>query len=192
VLTLFWNPRSLDRETVLGRGIALDQYSAPRLVVRRDGALLRDGSPLTTPLLVDATGTVARFAGARRAQQGDGYELWRPAGTPRLELLGEGFWRDGRLDTRSDVRLWPAGTARLRGTLVLGFRADAARRSLLRLSWPGGSADVRLAPGQSQRVRLPIDTARPFTLRIDALAGSMFDGSRRTAGFAAAPVFARS
>src|SRR5205085_10256324 len=97
VSTLFWNPAALDREAIVGRGSALDQYGAPRLTVADDGRLVEGGRALATPLLLDDRGSVTQLVGGARTRV-DGYSLWRPHGTLRLQLLAEGFWSDGRLD----------------------------------------------------------------------------------------------
>jgi hypothetical protein len=184
VLTLFWNPHALTSELRLGHAEALDQYGAGALRVGADGRLLRHGPPVQAPLLFDDRGTIALLSGATRLRM-DGYSLWRPTGTPRLRLLAEGFWSDGRLDAHADVELWP----RRSGTLRLRLRAPAARAERLRLTAPGLARTLTLARGEARELELPVSASKPYLLRIEALSGVRFDGDRSTAGFAATPVF---
>jgi hypothetical protein len=189
-LTLFWNPRAFGEASTLGRGLALDAFGTSRLRIARDGRLLLDRRVLGRPFLLDREGTLVRLSGATRVASVGGFTLWRPAGAPRVRLLAEGFYADGRLAQSADVQLWPDAGGSLAGTLRLTFEGlPTMPAQHLTLSAPGLHRTLDLRPGERKQVALAVRADGPYALRIVARNATGYNGGPLTAGLAATPVF---
>ncbi len=156
---MFWN-RSIDQLARLRGADGPDKFSAPRVVIRRDGALLVEGRPLRRALLLNEYGVTAELSGAVSVSDNGLFELWRPVGTPRLRLLAGGRFYDGWLANSGFVRVWgPAGTLRLR--LALPEQAPSSR---VVFRWQGRSRVVVVEPGSSRLVEFSVPRG-PWTIR---------------------------
>lgn len=162
--TMFWN-RSLTRVLLLRGASPVDVFANPRVRVAPDGTLLLGGRALRGPLLVSNYAVAAAFSGAKRVASGATFDLWRPAGTPRLSLLAGGRYFDGWLAHSGWIMVWPDASASLRGTLHLRlFQPREALPVTLRLSAPGLDEQVTLAPGQSRLVTVQVFTHGLWTV----------------------------
>jgi hypothetical protein len=167
---LFWN-RSVDTVLLLPDAAAPDSFAADRVPVARDGTLRVAGRPVRRPLLVDEWGSLVELRGARAVASAPSYRLWRPTGTPRLALRFEGYFRDGWLAPHGEVSVWPATPAgRLEGAVTLEVTAhpDLSRAATLRVSPPGERPiQLRLVPGTSRRLELPVCARGPWHARFE-------------------------
>jgi Dolichyl-phosphate-mannose-protein mannosyltransferase len=156
---MFWN-RSIDQLVRLRGADGPDMFSAPRVVVRRDGALLVEGRPLRRALLLNEYAVTAELTGAKSVAENGLFELWQPVGTPRLRLLAGGRFYDSWLANSGFVRVWgPAGTLRLE--LSLPERAPTSR---MVFRWQGRERAVVVRPGSSQVVEFAVPRG-PWTIR---------------------------
>ena len=99
---LYWNP-SIQRELLLGTAVPTDVFRAPRLQIRRDGAL----AGVRGDILFHDYGTTGRFANATKVASMGHFTLWRTQGVPRLRLVFEGRFWDGWLSPTGRLRAWP-------------------------------------------------------------------------------------
>jgi hypothetical protein len=156
---MFWN-RSIDQLVRLRGADGPDKFSAPRAVVRRDGALLVEGRPLRRALLLNEYAVTAELSGAESVATNGLFELWRPVGTPRMRMLAGGRFFDGWLANSGFVRVWgSAGTLKLRLALP-----DRAPQSRVVFRWQGRSRTVVVRAGSSQVVEFAVPPG-PWTLR---------------------------
>jgi hypothetical protein len=156
---MFWN-RSVDQLVRLRGADGPDKFSAPRVIVRKDGALLVEGRPLRRALLLNEYGVTAELSGAKSVATNGLFELWRPTGTPRLRLLAGGRFYDGWLANSGFVRVWgPAGTLRLRLALP-----DQAPETRIVFRWEGLRRTVIVRAGSSRVVEFAVPKG-PWTLR---------------------------
>lgn len=156
---MFWN-RSVDQLVRLRGADGPDKFSAPRVVIRRDGALLVEGRPLRRALLLNEYAVTAELTGAESIADNGLFELWRPVGTPRLRMLAGGRFFDGWLANSGFVQVWgPAGTLRLRLALP-----DRAPPSSVVFRWRGLSRTVLVRAGSSRIVEFTVPQG-PWTLR---------------------------
>jgi hypothetical protein len=190
IYTLFWNPHAFGKEATLGRGVALDPFGTTPVTIAPDGRIVLGGQTLAKPFLLDREGTLVQLSGAAQVASAGGYTLWRPVGTPRLRLLAEGFYADGRLAQTADVHLWPDARGKLSGSLLLRFSVlPTMRAEHLTLSAPGFRRTLALRPGQRVRIAVPVRADGPYRVHIVARAATGYDGGPLTAGLAATPVF---
>ena len=136
---MFWN-RSITRLVRLRRADSPDAFAAPRLRVGGDGRLFVDGRRFDGPLLINEYAATAELRGAESVASTRLFELWQPAGRPRLRLLAGGRFFDGWLANSGYVRVW-----------------DSPGRLVLRLALPPGAAKTRLvfrAPGVRRTVEV--------------------------------------
>jgi hypothetical protein len=148
---MFWN-RSITRLVRLRRADSPDVFSAPQVRIRPDGAMLVDGRPLRTGLLMNEYAVTAVLRNARSVASTEVFELWKPLGTPRLRLLAGGRFYDGWLANSGYIRVWDSpGTLRLR--LALPARSPKAR---LVFRAGGARRVVEIAPGQRRVVEFDV------------------------------------
>jgi hypothetical protein len=187
---MFWN-LSLKQLVLLRRSEPLDAFPEPRARITPDGTLLVGGRPLDRPLLVSRYAVATRFRNAVRVRRTPVFDLWRPAGTPKLALFAGGRFYDGWLASSGYVRLWPDDRGHVRGSLRLRLALPKeAAPTRIRFTGHGFERVVRLGPGQALTVRFPISSKQPWTLRFKALSGGGYlsDG-RSVSARAAEPVF---
>jgi hypothetical protein len=92
------------------------------------------------PLLVDSRAAAIDLRGAERVGSSPAYDLWRPAGTPRLATAAFGWYWDGWLGSAGTYIVWrPRVEGRLRfrvtaprttGDSTLTIRVGAERRTI--------------------------------------------------------------
>jgi hypothetical protein len=156
---MFWN-RSTKRLVRLRHAESPDVFSVPQVRIRRDGALLVEGRPLRTALLMNEYAVTAELRGAESVAATPLFELWKPIGTPRLRMLAGGRFFDGWLANSGYVRVWGSpGSLRLR--LSLPDRAPATR---LVFRARGLRRTVEVAPGSTRVVTFEVP-AGVWTLR---------------------------
>jgi hypothetical protein len=136
---MFWN-RSIKRLVRLRKADSPDVFSTPQVRIRPDGAMLVDGKPLRTALLMNEYAVTAVLRGAKSVAATRLFELWKPVGTPRLRLHS-GY-----------VRIWDSpGTLRLR----LGLPTSAPKARLV-FRARGERRIVEVAPGSSRVVKFEV------------------------------------
>jgi hypothetical protein len=123
---LYWNS-SIQRELVLGAGMATDTYPHPAATISRTGALTN----VHGDFLFDGTGSQASFWNAAILASHDEFNhgvsdkrftLFHANGTPRFRLLVENQLSSGWLSPLTHLRAWPAsgsGPTGVRFTLSL-------------------------------------------------------------------------
>jgi hypothetical protein len=161
---LFWNS-SLTRLAFLDQASPIDAFGHPHVTVADDGRLLLGGRTMRGPLAISNFAVRARLTGAVPVANGADYELWRPAGTPRMALFVGGLYQDGWLSPAGHLTVYPAANGRVTGTLRLPLSLPAAtRRTTLRLQGPGVDRRVTVVPGKSIVVTAQVSHRGPWTL----------------------------
>lgn len=187
---LFWN-RTIERAVRLPGADTIDSYPLPKVVVSPNGRILENGRAVEGPLLISTEGSAVRLRGASRVARTPEFELWKPAGIPRLSLLANGHFSDGWLAGTGSVTVWPDDSGRTRGTLRLileGTKKTGAVR--LRFTGPGVDRQVALVPGGRRALAFGVDVPGPFVLHYEADSAA-FDGTRALSARSTVPVFAR-
>ena len=134
----------------------LDAFAVPAgWCVGGDGRLFVDGRRFDGSLLVNEYAATAELRGAESVASTRLFELWRPAGRPRLRLLAGGRFFDGWLANSGYVRVW-----------------DSPGRLVLRLTLPTGAAKTRLV-FRARGVRRAVEVApgAPAMVALDVPAG---------------------
>jgi hypothetical protein len=149
---LFWNT-SVHRLLLLGSP-PLDQFDMKLVRVAPDGRILVDGRTDRRPLLVQTYASSVQMTGVTRVRRDVIFDLYRPAGTPRLRVVAAGRYPDKWLTPRGAVTVWTktAGTLTLVVTMPRGSQVTPmhfnnrlvlvrpGRRTTLRFRVPGGGA----------------------------------------------------
>jgi hypothetical protein len=162
---LFWN-LSLKRAVFLDQASPVDAFGRPRVKAADDGRLLSGGKALTGPLAISNFAVRVKLAGATVVARGADYDLWRPAGTPRMALFVGGLYHDGWLSPAGYLTLYPGSDGRVEGTLRVPLSLPAqTKRTVLRLTGPGFDRRVALDPGQSRVVTVRVSSRGPWKLR---------------------------
>jgi hypothetical protein len=174
---MFWNG-AVDRATVLFGGLPVDAFGAAVLDVTRDGRLVVGRDVVAGPLLFADYAARPQLTGARLVGSAPGYQLYAPAGTPRLALLGSGLYRDGWLARGGVFRVWPGADGRSHGTLTLHlFLPAGTERTPMRFRWSGGSRVVQVPAGGSRTVTFPFDGDGVWELHFSTTqTGTLGDG----------------
>ena len=146
--TLFWN-HSTKRLLLLGSP-AIDQFAVGHVRVAQDGRMLVGSHTVDRPFAVQTYASTLRFTGVGRVRHELIWDLYRPAGTPRLQLLAAGRYVDGWLATRGAFTVWTrtGGTLHIVLSLPRGLRVTPLRL---------GSRKLHLHPGE----RIALDFAVP-------------------------------
>jgi hypothetical protein len=188
---LFWN-RSIERIVLLGSP-PIDAFAAEGGRIARDGSLLAEGRPLKGPLVLQTWAAQAQLSGVEELESNHGFLLVRPRGKPRLRLLAPGFFGDGWVAPDAEVTVWPSGGGRLEGTLTLALSLPGnAARSRIDLRGPGVRRTVVVEPGGRTEVDLPVRSAGPWTVKLDAKGYGWLGGRRPVSVRAEPPVFLES
>ena len=103
---LFWNS-SLTRLAFLDQASPIDAFGHPHVTVADDGRLLLGGKTMRGPLVISNYAVRAQLTGAVPVAGGADYELWRPAGTPRMALFVGGLYHDGWLSPAGHLTVYP-------------------------------------------------------------------------------------
>ncbi|HEX6491284.1 MAG TPA: hypothetical protein VF002_07905 [Gaiellaceae bacterium] len=162
---LFWN-ESLADVLFLDQASPIDAFVTKRVHPAADGRLVVNGRTLRAPLAISNYAIRAELRGATRVAHGADYELWRPAGTPRLALFVGGLYFDGWLAQAGHLTLWPAHGRRVRGTLRLRLWLPRnTERTLLQLAGPGYRRNVVVRPAGQRTIVISVNGTAPWTLR---------------------------
>lgn len=164
---LFWN-RSLTRILRMDADTAeVDNFGSVRTRIAADGRIVAGGQTVREPLLVQEFASWALLDGATLVRRTVSTSLWKPAGTPRVELLLAGRYLDGWLGAQNRLSIWPNGDTPRTGILHLTLRLPAnAPASTIEVVAPGISRVVALPPGGSESVRIPVEARRVWSLEI--------------------------
>jgi hypothetical protein len=156
---LFWN-HSLRRLLLLGSP-AIDQFASEHVHVARDGRLLVGGKVDRRPLLVQTYASTVELTGAQRVRHELIFDLYRPAGTPRLRLLAAGRFADGWLAPRGAVTVWTAEP----GTLTLDLSLPQRTQTTpLLFTARGVTKAVRVHPGEHLKLTFRVPGSGPWSL----------------------------
>ena len=156
---LFWN-RSLRRLLLLGTP-EIDRFASGHARVARDGRLLVGARVVRGPLLVQTYASTVALAGVRRVRHEAIFDLYRPAGTPRLRLLAAGRYADGWLAPRGAITVWARKPALLRLELALPVRS---RATAIHFTARNVKRTVRVRPGGDVRVAFPVSGGGAWSL----------------------------
>jgi hypothetical protein len=160
---LFWNA-SLTRLAFLDQASPIDAFGRPPVRVADDGRLTIGGKTLRGPLAISNFAVRAQLTGATMVATGADYQLWRPAGTPRMALFVGGLYHDGWLSPAGHLTVYPR-TGRVQGTLRLRLSLPLkTKTTVLHLQGPGLDRHVAVVPGRSTLVSVAVDQRRPWTL----------------------------
>ena len=161
---LFWN-HSLTRLAFLDQASPIDAFGHPHVTIADDGRFRLGGKTMRGPLAISNFAVRARLTGATRVASGADYELWRPAGTPRMALFVGGLYHDGWLSPAGHLTLYPAADGRVEGTLRFPLSLPKQTKpTILRLHGPGVDRRVTVLPGKTLVVSVQVSRRGPWTL----------------------------
>jgi len=161
---LFWNS-SLKRLAFLDSASPIDAFGHPHVTIADDGRFLLGGKTMRGPLVISNYAVRARLTGAVPVATGADYDLWRPAGTPRMALFVGGLYHDGWLSPAGHLTVYPGADGRVAGTLRIPLSLPKATRvTTLRLQGPGVDRRVNVTPGKSIVVSVQVSQRGPWTL----------------------------
>jgi hypothetical protein len=186
---LFWN-RSIDDVLFYDQASNIDVFGNRRVMADSRGRLVSGGRALRSPLLISNYAVRMKLRGAKLVERGAAFDLWRPAGTPRVALFAGGLYYDGWLSRAGSITVWPSRGRTVHGTLRLRLSLpEQTRRTPLRLQAPGVDRRVVIVPGGSRTVLIPVAGKGPWKLTFrTTLRGYLSDG-RAISVKAAMPVF---
>jgi hypothetical protein len=151
-LQMFWNT-SVTRLLLVGSP-PIDQFPAKQVRVAKDGRLLVDEKASRRPMLVQTYGSTVQLTGVKLVRHEPIFDLYRPAGTPRLRMIAAGRFLDGWLAPRGAFTIW----SKSGGTLHLVLRLPPDTRvTPFHLTGKGIDRTVSVHPGQ----RIPLDFQVP-------------------------------
>jgi hypothetical protein len=129
-------------------------------------------------LLVDEWASLVQLRGARPVASAPSYRLWDPAGTPRLALRFDGYFRDGWLAPRGRVTVWPAAArTALQGVLSFAERAGSELGGAARLRIVAGTevGEWQVPRGASRRIEVAVCARGPWRARYEVDRAKWFD-----------------
>ena len=186
---LFWN-RSIDEVLYFEQATQVDAFGNRRVKPVADGRLVSGGKTVRAPLLISNYAVRMRMRGAQIVARAKGYDLWRPAGTPRLALFVGGLYYDRWLAQAGSVDVWPARGKHVHGTLRWRLSLpNGTQRTVLKLSAPGVDRRVIVLPRRSVTVTLPVNGRGPWTLRFRTNRPGYLTDGRTISVKAETPVF---
>jgi hypothetical protein len=162
-LALFWNT-SVERLLLVGSP-AIDQFAAEPVRVAHDGRLLVDGKATRRPLLVQTYGSTVQLTGVERVRHEPIFDLYRPAGTPRLRLIAAGRFLDGWLAPRGAFTIWTKRAGVLRLVLRL---PEGTRLTPVHFTAQGVDRIVRVHPGERVPLHFAVPAGGEWTLHFEA------------------------
>lgn len=189
---LVWN-RSIESVYLLGAAKPVDNFGSAEVRIAPDGRLVTASGNLRQPLLIENRALQVRLRGAQRVATGGSFELWRPRGTPRVDLVTFGRYSDGWLAGEGRILVWPDAAGRVNGTLRLVLQSPAYAAPL-RLTLRGGGVDrsVFLRPGQRREVAVAAHARGVWQLDFtSSMHGTLGDG-RSVSVRVTGPTFERS
>lgn len=181
---LFWN-RSIGEVVRLPEGNTIDAFHQPFVRVAGDGTLVHEGRSLRTAILIPRFSVFADFRGATRVAQTATFDLWRPEGTPQLELLVAGQYFDGWLADEGWIEVRPTRAGTLVLPLSLPMQAPAVR-----LRFTGDeSRTVELDPGASRRVNFDVPAGGVWRVDYESERSAFLPDFRRVSVEVGTPTF---
>jgi hypothetical protein len=185
---LIWN-RSIEQELLLGGAEPTDAFPAPAIRVAHDGTLVDSSGVVRSPILFQTYGASASFAGVSLAERSRTFELFEPAGTPRVRLLETGRYSDGWLAASGRLTVWPDTPGNTHGTLAFTLSLPRGTRPVaIRF----GRRHLRIEPGQQLRLRVGVAGSGPQTLTFAAAGGTYDANLRHVSVRSTMPVFSAS
>ena len=151
--TLFWN-RSVRQLALLNGADRPDAFAV--VEPEMDGA-----GRLDLPaglLLIDAHGSTILLRDAERVATAPTKTLWRPDGTPQLQLVVSGRYFSGLLASDGGIRVWPREPGgRIAGWLELELAGAGTTPVPFRVDLPGRDAlELTIPPRTAKLVRIPV------------------------------------
>jgi hypothetical protein len=156
---LFWNT-SVKRLLLLGSP-PIDQFAAERVRVAPDGRLLVDGRPVRRPLLVQTYASTLQLENVKRVRHELIFDLYRPTGTPRLQLLAAGRYADKWLAPRGAITVWTKRATTLELVLSMPEGAQATPMKL-------NGRTVTVKPGERVPLTFRVPEGRPWSLHFSS------------------------
>ena len=161
-LQLFWNT-SVKRLLLVGSP-PIDQFETKPVRVAPDGRLLVDGTATRRPLLVQTYGSTVQLTGVERVKHEPIFDLYRPTGTPRLQLIAAGRFLDGWLAPRGGFTVW----TKTGGTLDLTLRLpEGTRVTPIHFTAKGIDRTVRVHPGKRVPLNFTVPAGGEWTLHFE-------------------------
>jgi hypothetical protein len=181
---LFWN-RSIGDVVRLPKGNTIDAFHQPFVHVERDGTLVHEGRALRNAILIPRFSVYADFRNASRAARTQTFDLWKPTGTPQLELLVAGRYFDGWLADEGWIEVRPTRA----GTFTLPVVLPKEARTL-RLRFSGSATrTVELEPGESRRLTFDVRAGRLWRVEYESDSASFLPDLRRVSVEVGTPTF---
>jgi hypothetical protein len=186
---LFWN-RSLDDVLFFGRASLIDAFGSRRVSTDATGQLVSGGKVVRAPLAISNFAIRMQLRNAVRVAHGADYDLWRPAGTPRVALFVGGLYADSWLSSAGHLTVWADRGTHVRGTLKLRFwLPKQTERTVVQLEGPGFKRNVAVQPNSERKLVVPVAGGRSWRLSFrTGRPGYLADG-RPISVKAAMPVF---
>src|SRR5439155_3963540 len=143
----------------------IDQFAAKRVRVAADGRLLVDGRPDRRPLLVQTYASTVQLTGVERVRRELIFDLYRPIGTPRLQLLAAGRFADRWLAPRGAITVWTrsGGTLELMLSLPKGTQLTP-----IHFAARGVDRVVRIRPGGRISLRFDVPIGGAWSLHFNS------------------------
>jgi len=152
--------------------------------------LVTDGKTVRAPLLISNYAVRTRLRGAKLVARERGYDLWRPAGTPRLTLFVGGLYHDRWLAQAGTVELWPAHGPHVDGTLRWRLSLPTGTlRTVLELRAPGVRRRVEVLPRRATTFTVPVNGRGPWALHYETTRPGYLNDGRTISVKAETPVF---
>jgi hypothetical protein len=143
----------------------IDQFASERVRVAKDGRLLVDGRADRRPLLVQTYASTVQLTGVKRVRHELIFDLYRPAGTPRLKLLAAGRYADRWLAPRGAVTVWTKTGGMLE--LVLSL-PEGTQVTPVKLTGRGVNRLVKIRPGQRVPLRFHVPGRGAWSLHFNS------------------------
>jgi hypothetical protein len=174
--TLFWN-RSVRRVLLLDETSGPDPFAAPSANLDETGHLVGTSGLV----LADALGSSLVLRNAVRVATGPTKTLWRPQGTPQLEVLMTGRYFNGLLLGEGAIRVWPERAhGKLAGWLEVDLSAPRGTTTLpFLLELPDGRSIERSIPaGRTTTIKVPVCSSGIWKTPFSAGTVALADGTR--------------
>lgn len=175
---MFWN-RNLGRVLRMPTAPEVDVFGDTLATIAADGELMAGGIPVRGPLLVEESISPILLDNARLVRRTVSATLWQPRGVVHVAMLTVGRYVDGWLDPKTRITVWPRQDGARTGIVVLRLSLPVGLApAIVQLKAPGISRTVRIAPGDTVAVRVPV-SARTGPFRIDLEGNTaILDGQR--------------